>query len=252
MDQSAELMHLVADYRPPLEKLAQLRDLRILLLVGPAGVGKDSLKRKLLETNKYYELVSHTTRPPRFNGGVFEYDGVDYYFVSKERMLDMARSGLFLQVKAYSTNFYGTSLAELCSAVEQERVAITDVDVQGALEFTKFSFQQLTIAFLLPPSFEEWVRRLSSRYSTEEDRKHANIPERMAIGLNEIRCALNNPEHFSLFVNDDLSSLAEELNLLRGKRSANRSAVAARTARVLISDIGSYLGTEGSGTKDSR
>uniref|UniRef100_A0A8D0LBL1 MAGUK p55 subfamily member 7 n=1 Tax=Sphenodon punctatus TaxID=8508 RepID=A0A8D0LBL1_SPHPU len=54
---------------------------RLVVLVGPVGVGLNELKRKLLisDTQHYGVTVPHTTRPRRSQ----ESDGVEYIFISK-------------------------------------------------------------------------------------------------------------------------------------------------------------------------
>lgn len=63
-----------------------------LVICGPSGVGKGTIKNAL--QRRYPQMfgnsVSHTTRSPR----VGEVNGVDYYFVSKEVRLSCAYFGL--------------------------------------------------------------------------------------------------------------------------------------------------------------
>ena len=58
-----------------------VKNTQVLVLVGPTGAGKDSLKDKLLATGKFHHIISHTTRKPRINHGVIEQDGREYHFV---------------------------------------------------------------------------------------------------------------------------------------------------------------------------
>ena len=54
----------------------------MLILSSPSGVGKTTLTKKIQQKYQNFKLsVSHTTRSPRSN----EVEGVDYYFVTKEK-----------------------------------------------------------------------------------------------------------------------------------------------------------------------
>lgn len=56
--------------------------IKVVILCGKAGAGKDATLHKLMElySNKYNEIVSCTTRPPREG----EIDGVNYHFLTVE------------------------------------------------------------------------------------------------------------------------------------------------------------------------
>src|ERR1039458_2227628 len=88
---NASLAAKLAAYKPAAATTELIRSTPILLLVGPTGAGKDSLKDKLLATGQYHHIVSHTTRPPRINHGIVEQDGREYHFIdmaTAEKMLD--------------------------------------------------------------------------------------------------------------------------------------------------------------------
>ena len=54
----------------------------LVILSSPSGVGKTTLTKKIQQKYSSFKLsVSHTTRAARTN----EVDGVDYYFISKEK-----------------------------------------------------------------------------------------------------------------------------------------------------------------------
>ena len=75
-----------------------------IILVGPAGSGKDFLRKKL-EAKGYKYGVSYTTRPPRIG----EVDGKDYHFVSEDRFKEMVQNDEFHEYVAFNNWFYGTS-----------------------------------------------------------------------------------------------------------------------------------------------
>lgn len=72
----------------------------IVVLLGETSSGKDFfMKRLLQELPSLNRVVTYTSRPPRKE----EKDEVDYYFVSKEKMLDMIAHNELLEHTVYNT-----------------------------------------------------------------------------------------------------------------------------------------------------
>ena len=78
----------------------------LIILSGPSGVGKGSIRRRLFmeEDLKLAYSISMTTREPRMN----EIDGVDYFFVSKEEFEQSINAGELIEYSEFVGNFYGT------------------------------------------------------------------------------------------------------------------------------------------------
>jgi guanylate kinase len=184
-------------------------DLSILLIVGPSGAGKDTIKSLLLATGRYIPIVSHTTRPLRFNSGKCEVDGVDYHFVSVEEMLRLARARRFVQIKRYGAHYYGTSIDSMTEASGNSAVAVTDVDIRGADDFRSLKFRHLAAVFVFPPSLRELIRRLRSRQSSEIDLE--DIRDRLAIALREVEFALTERRFLVPVVNRDVDTAVRDV-----------------------------------------
>lgn len=75
-----------------------------VVLAGKAASGKDHM-RKLLESRGFKYGVSYTTRPPREG----EVEGKDYFFLTKERFLDLAELDYWYEYVEFNGWFYGTS-----------------------------------------------------------------------------------------------------------------------------------------------
>lgn len=72
----------------------------IFYLMGKSSVGKDTIYKKLLETEKkLHPIVLYTTRPIREG----ETDGVEYYFVTEERMKTLQAEGKIIEKRSYDT-----------------------------------------------------------------------------------------------------------------------------------------------------
>ena len=88
----------------------------LVVISGPSGVGKDTLIQRLRELDSSLQYsISYTTRRPRQG----EVDGVNYFFVSRERFEELIARGFFLEHATYNGNYYGTPV----DAAEQARAA---------------------------------------------------------------------------------------------------------------------------------
>ncbi|MDB5164804.1 MAG: guanylate kinase [Candidatus Saccharibacteria bacterium] len=211
----------------------------ILLLVGPTGAGKDSLKEKLLETNQYHHLISHTTRPPRVNQGVSEQDGREYHFITMAQAEQMLDEQAFVEAKMYSGHLYGTSVAEIQTAHDDHKIALTDVDVQGVAEYKELDPAVMAL-FLLPPDFETWQARLSRRYGDVVDAADSRL--RLETALSELDQLLTT-DHYIPVINDNIDQVFSEVQQLTKTRQAQPELVEAahRVAQKLADDIRTYL-----------
>ncbi|VDK70864.1 unnamed protein product, partial [Gongylonema pulchrum] len=92
--------------------------IRPIVLVGPPGVGRNELKKRLIAKNSdhYAATVPHTSRPQRSN----EKEGVDYYFSKREDMEQWIKQGRFLEYGEYKGNLYGTLADSVHTVIKQE------------------------------------------------------------------------------------------------------------------------------------
>jgi guanylate kinase len=188
-------------YMPTPETVELVQNSKITLLVGISGAGKDTIKHKLLEKDGYRDIVSHTTREPRKNNGVMEIDGEDYHFISNEIARTMLARRAFIEAKFVHHTLYGTSANEVQLAHDADKIAVTDIDVQGVDEYKELSRDVIAI-FILPPSYDVWRERLQQRYETVEAFE-AEWPKRRESAVMELEKALFVP-YYHFIINDDL------------------------------------------------
>ncbi|MBY0566783.1 MAG: guanylate kinase [Hyphomonadaceae bacterium] len=151
----------------------------MFVLSSPAGAGKSTLARKLIEEDQNTAMsVSATTRAPRGN----EIDGREYKFVSREVFEEMADRNEFLEHAMVFGNHYGTPRAPVEALLIQGRDVLFDVDWQGARALRAAAPEDVVGIFILPPSMTELERRLRSRAEDSEE----TINRRMARSLDEI------------------------------------------------------------------
>ena len=181
----------------------------LIVLSAPSGCGKSTLVRRLLELRPGLRFsVSATTRTPRAG----EVDGVDYYFIDQDTFRKMIEKDEFLEYAQYVDNSYGTPRAP----VERETAAgndvLLDIETNGALQVMRRCPDAVTV-FLLPPSFEELERRLTTRGK--------DSPEVIARRLEEARreCLLADRYAYNI-VNDDVERAAGEFSAIIDKERA--------------------------------
>lgn len=139
---------------------------KLLILVGPAGVGKTTLARSFIALAPQHRAfsVSHTTRPMRAS----ESDGVDYWFVTRATFEAQRDQGGFAEWAEVHGNLYGTSRREIARLSGPGQVAVFDVDIVGALILWQHYPQQAVLVFVMPPSWSVLVQRLAGRGSETE------------------------------------------------------------------------------------
>ncbi|MDR3688184.1 MAG: guanylate kinase [Fimbriimonas sp.] len=132
---------------------------RLVILSGPSAVGKDSVIDRWKELDPSVErIVARTTRDPRPG----EVDGRDYVFLTVEQFRKLIDEDFFLEYKPVFDNFYGTPRTLMDRALEEGRIAVLKIDVQGALDVMKLRPDAITV-FLMPPSEEALRDRINLR-----------------------------------------------------------------------------------------
>jgi guanylate kinase len=140
-----------------------LEGLRFVAILGPTSSGRNTVIRELFNKPDYFFIVSDTTRPPQVRDGRLEENGVDYFFRSEEDMLEDLKKGEFLEAELiHRQQVSGISLRELEKAKQQNKIAISDMDLGGVTNLMHIKPDAIAI-MLLPPNFEEWQKRLSQR-----------------------------------------------------------------------------------------
>ncbi len=131
----------------------------LLIVSGPAGTGKGTVCKEILERNKdVLYSISATTRNPREG----EVDGVNYIFTEEDKFKDMVEKGEFLEHAYVHTNYYGTPKKYVMDQVEKGQIVLLEIDVQGALQI-KQNYSEAIFVFLLPPSMKELKNRIIKR-----------------------------------------------------------------------------------------
>ena len=172
---------------------------RLIIVSGPSGSGKDTILQKVFERLPEIKFsISTITRDMRPG----EVEGEKYNFVSREYFENMIKNDLLLEYNNYVGNYYGTPKAPVDKAIAEGKEIIVEVDVNGARNIKKCREDAISV-FIMPPSYEELNRRLSSRGTDAPE----VIAKRMKAALDEIAEAKN---YDYIVVNDDLNEAVED------------------------------------------
>jgi len=137
----------------------------LLIISGPAGTGKGTICKELLDRNQSLVYsVSATTREPRIG----EVDGENYLFIEKKKFEEMVANDEFLEHAYVHTNYYGTPRGFVMDEVESGEIVLLEIDVQGALQI-KNNYSEAVFIFLLPPTMEELKSRIIKRGTESEE-----------------------------------------------------------------------------------
>ncbi len=173
----------------------------VLVLSGPSGAGKSSLIKEIEEhIGAYYFSISTTTRAMRKG----ESEGVEYHFVSEEEFKQDIADEQFLEYAKVHGNYYGTSIKPVKKALEERRLVIFDIDVQGHTSIQNRLGDITTSVFITTPTLGELQRRLYSRATDEKE----VIENRVKMARREIQRV---SEFDYLLINDDLDRAAKHL-----------------------------------------
>ena len=187
----------------------------LVVLSAPSGCGKSTIVHELIKRRKNLRFsVSATTRAPREG----ERDGVDYYFVTREKFRDMLNRDAFLEHAQYVDNCYGTPREPVERQLAEGYDVLLDIETQGAFQVKEKCPDALMI-FLLPPSFEELEKRLVERGKDSAE----VIKNRLAVAKRECDRA---GRYDYRILNDDVERAVREfdeiLNIEREKINNKR------------------------------
>lgn len=166
------------------------------VIAGPSGVGKSSVISTLLSRDpKLCFSVSATTRARRPD----EVHGRDYYFVTEKEFDRLIATGALLEWTTYQGHRYGTPKSEVLGRLQRGLDVVLNVEVRGAQAIRRAGLGfPVVLIFLVPPGWEELVRRVRSRGTESEEA----LAERLRIAREELQ---HIPEFDYLVVNDELS-----------------------------------------------
>ncbi|AQW82469.1 guanylate kinase [Campylobacter pinnipediorum] len=182
---------------------------QILIVSGPSGSGKSTLLNRLFkEEDNIYFSISSTTRPRR-NG---EREGIDYYFVSEDEFKYGIDNDEFLEWACVHKNYYGTSLKPVLKALNDGKIVVFDIDVQGFCIAREKLKNYITSVFVTTKNKDELEKRLQKR-NTDSNETIKNRLTNAAVEMEHIS------EYDYFLINDDIEkSYMDLLSIVRSMR----------------------------------
>ena len=173
----------------------------LLVISVPSGAGKGTICKELLGRNKDINLsISATTREPR----VGEVEGVNYFFLEKEKFLDMRENNEFLEHAEVYSNYYGTPKKYVLDKLEQGKDVLLEIDIEGALKINEI-YPDGVFIFIMPPSMDELKNRIEKRGTETKESM-----------LNRLNCAYNEIEFVFKYdyavLNDEVDTAVDKIH----------------------------------------
>ncbi|XP_015268562.1 PREDICTED: MAGUK p55 subfamily member 2 [Gekko japonicus] len=135
------------------EEVARMPPFRrkTLVLIGAQGVGRRSLKNKLImsDPSQYGTTIPYTSRRPKEH----EQTGQVYCFVTRNEMEVDIKGGRYLEHGEYEGNLYGTKIDSIHEVIESGKMCILDVNPQAVKVLRTAEFVPYVV-FIEAPDFE--------------------------------------------------------------------------------------------------
>lgn len=184
---------------------------KLFVISGASGVGKSTvLKKVTAQRDDLLFSVSVTTREPREG----EIDGVHYDFITREKFMDMVERDELAEYDIHHAACYGTPRRQMEEKQTHGQV-ILDIDPNGAFQVRR-NYPEVTMIFIMPPSYEELERRLRGRNDGMAEEKILGRLERARWEMDQ------SGKYDYVVVNDDADRCAQEiLDIIYNKTQEN-------------------------------
>ncbi|MBL7224125.1 MAG: guanylate kinase [Candidatus Brocadiae bacterium] len=143
---------------------------KVIIISGPAGVGKNTVADQLCRQVALRRVVTATTRKARPG----ETDGRDYIFLSEEEFRQRLANGEFLEHAEVHGNLYGTPRDQVDEALAANEDCLLLIDVQGAMQ-VKAVHPDAMLIFLDAPDTGTLGERLAERSTEDEDERRRRL-----------------------------------------------------------------------------
>jgi guanylate kinase len=183
----------------------------LIVLVGPSGVGKSTISRRLAEQMNVWYTVSATTRPKKPG----DENGKTYDHVDRKEFFRRLDSDQFLEYAHVYGDYYATPKHPALDYLEQGKDVLLEIDFQGAKQ-VRHHYPDALLIFILPPDEPTLLQRLTDR--GREDAEEIN--KRFRAAKREIHMAKGSRAFDYMVINDDLDHAVEQIvKIIKHKRA---------------------------------
>jgi len=183
----------------------------LIVLCGPAGVGKSTISRLLAERMNVWYTVSATTRP-KLPG---DEKGKTYDHIDRTEFFRRLDSDQFLEYAQVYGDYYATPKLPAMDYMAAGRDVLLEIDVQGAMQ-VRHHYPDALLIFILPPDEPTLEKRLKDRGRDSAE----DINKRFRAAKREIHMAKGSRAFDYMVINDNLEKAVEEIvKIIRHKRA---------------------------------
>lgn len=184
--------------------MTKIRTGCLVVISGPSGCGKSTLCGLLTQDSdlKMGLVVSHTSRERRKT----EENGREYFFTSTDEFEARRAQGFYLETACVHGNYYGTPRDQVDTFLDEGKMVLLEIDVQGGLQIRK-NFPEAVLIFVSPPTFDTLEQRLHGRGTDSPD----IIDRRIKNAVAEL---VQIPKYDYLVLNDELAKTVQELKYI--------------------------------------
>src|SRR5687767_11791981 len=182
----------------------------LIVLVGPSGVGKSTISRRLAEKMNVWYTVSATTRAKKPGDD----KGKTYDHVDRKEFFRRLDGDEFLEYAQVYGDYYATPKHPALDHMASGKDVLLEIDVQGALQ-VRYHYPDALLIFILPPDEPTLLQRLTDRGRDSAD----DIHKRFTAAKREIHMAKGSRAFDTMVVNDRLDRAVEEISkIIKHKR----------------------------------
>ena len=167
----------------------------LIVLCGPAGVGKSTISRLLAERMNVWYTVSATTRP-KLPG---DEKGKTYDHIDRTEFFRRLDSDQFLEYAQVYGDYYATPKLPAMDYMAAGRDVLLEIDVQGAMQ-VRHHYPDALLIFILPPDEPTLEKRLKDRGRDSAE----DINKRFRAAKREIHMAKGSRAFDYMVINDNL------------------------------------------------
>lgn len=182
-----------------------MNKVKVIALFGKAGSGKDTILHALVNKfpDRYNEIVSCTTRPPREG----EQEGVNYYFLTVDQFTEKVLNGDMLEATEFNNWHYGTALSSLST----DKVNVGVFNPEGIRCLMEDNFVDLIAYYVQVGDKERLIRQLIREVDPDvkEIIRRFSADEKDFEGLEDI--------DYQVIINQDKNDVFRAVDLIAGQ-----------------------------------